>query len=135
MSEGLGGLDDSVVMEITRRAYVNRLSPAPSSHCGALYADLVCRLPRLPDAPMCGMHQSDGNPTIDASYRPGVGLTPICCKVDGYPLQGSRCLHTQYAINGGDERRKMLTFLEVCLQVHFLLHTFCLLKTIFSCIR
>ena len=76
--------------------------------------DIMCRQPRPPDALVCGPHQSDGNPTFDISARPRIGLLPLFCEVDGYPFQVSLRLHTQYPINGGDERRKMSTFLEAC---------------------
>ena len=33
--------------------------------------------PWTPDSPVCGLHQSDGNPTLDISARPRVGLTPL----------------------------------------------------------
>ena len=36
-----------------------------------------------PDAPVCGPHQSDGDPTLDVSARPRVGLPPLCCKATG----------------------------------------------------
>ena len=40
-------------------------------------ANLVRRHPGPPDAPVCGLHQSDGNLTLDISTRPGVGLPPL----------------------------------------------------------
>ena len=43
----------------------------------AMYTNLVRRHPGPPDAPVCGPHQSDGDPTIDVSARPIVGLMPI----------------------------------------------------------
>ena len=45
-----------------------------------MYGDLVRRKPGPPDAPVCGPHQNYGNPTLDVSEFPGVGLPPICCK-------------------------------------------------------
>ena len=69
-------------------------------------ADFVRRNPGPPDAPVCGLHQSDGDPTLDVSARPGVGLPLIFRESDGYPFQGSRGLHTQYPINGGNKGRK-----------------------------
>ena len=70
-------------------------------HSGAVFplldldADLVCKHPGPPDAPVCGPHQSDGYPTIDVPAYPGVGLPPLCCGADGYYVQGSQRLHTQ----------------------------------------
>ena len=32
-------------------------------------------------SPVCGPHQSDYNPNIDVSARPGVGLLPLCCNI------------------------------------------------------
>ena len=43
----------------------------------ALDANLVRRHPENPDATVCGSHQGDGDPTIDVSARPGVGLPPL----------------------------------------------------------
>ena len=60
-----------------------------------LDANLVLRHPGPPDAPLCGPHQSDGDPNIDVSARPRVGLPPLFCDMTGYPFQGSLCLHTQ----------------------------------------
>ena len=59
----------------------------------ALEADIVRQYPGPPDAPVCGPHQSDGDPTLDVSACPGVGMLPLCCEADGHPLQGSRRLH------------------------------------------
>ena len=36
------------------------------------------------DAPVCGLRQSDGNPTFDVSARLIVRLPPLCCKATGY---------------------------------------------------
>ena len=76
----------------------------------ALDADLVLQHHGPPDAPVCGPHQSDGDPNIDVSAHHGVGLTPLYCEAAGYPFQGSRIHHTQYRINGGDECRKCRHF-------------------------
>ena len=56
-----------------------------------------------PDAPVCGLHQINGNLTLDLYAYPQVGLLPICYEVDGYPFQITRGLHIQYPINGGEE--------------------------------
>ena len=48
-----------------------------------LAADLVRQHPGTPDSPVCGPHQSNGDPTLDVYARPGVGLPPICCEADG----------------------------------------------------
>ena len=96
-----------------------------------MYAYIVSRQPGPPDAPVCGPHQSDGDPSLEVSKHPRVVLLPICCEADGYTFQGSRHLHTQYPINGGNKWRIMLTLMEACLQVHLLPHLFFLLKTIY----
>ena len=59
-----------------------------------LDANLVRRHAGPPDAPVCGLHQSDDDPTLDVAARPGVGLPPLCCDAAGYPFQGSCRLHT-----------------------------------------
>ena len=74
------------------------------------------------DAPVCGLHQSDGNPTRGVSAQPRVGFLPFGCEAASYPFQGSPFLHYKYPINGGDKGRKMLTLLEAGLQVHIFLH-------------
>ena len=51
-----------------------------------LDADLMCRHPGPLYAPACGPHQSYGNPALDVSAHPGVGLPPLCCKADSYPF-------------------------------------------------
>ena len=61
----------------------------------AMYADLVRQHPGPPDSRVCGLHQSDCNPALGVSARPGVGLPPLFCEVDGYPFWGSHRLHTQ----------------------------------------
>ena len=60
-----------------------------------MYDDLVLQHPVPPDAPVCGPHQIDGDPTPDVSARPGVGLPPIYWEAAVYPFQGSRSLYTQ----------------------------------------
>ena len=60
----------------------------------ALYADLVCRQPGPPYLSVCGLQQSNLDPTIDVYARPGVGLPPIFFEAAGYPLQVIRHLHT-----------------------------------------
>ena len=69
-----------------------------------LYANFVRWNPGPPYAPVCGPHQRDGNPTLDVSACPEVGLLPLCCDASGHPFQVSRRLHTHDPINGGDER-------------------------------
>ena len=100
-----------------------------------LYSDLILRNPEPQDSPVCCPYQSDGNPTLDVSSRPRVGFLPLCFEAAGYPFCVNRRLHTQYPIDSGDKQRKMSTFLEACLQVHFLLCLLCLLKEIFWCLR
>ena len=43
----------------------------------AMDANIVFRNPGPWYAPVCGLHQSDGDPTRDVYARPGVGLTPL----------------------------------------------------------
>ena len=70
------------------------------------------RHPIPPDAPVCGTHQSDGDPTCDVSTSPVVDITALCLKEASYPFQGSQRLHSQYPINGGYEGQMVLAFLE-----------------------
>ena len=100
----------------------------------AMYADLVWRHLGSLDAPVCGPHQSDGNPDLDVSALPIVGLLSLCLELTDYPFYGSLCLHTQYPINGGNEGREMATLLEAVLQVHIFICPLCLLKTHLWCI-
>ena len=93
------------------------------------------RHPGTPDAPVCGRYQSDGNPTLDVSARPLVGLPSLCCEATGCPLQVSRRLHTQQSINRGNEGGEVSTLLEACLQVHFLLRPLRLLQTLIRRLR
>ena len=79
-----------------------------------------------PDAPVCGLHQINGNLTLDLYAYPQVGLLPICCEAAGYNFLGSRCLHIQYpitAIKGGNEGRKMAMLRKADLQVHLTLYS------------
>ena len=92
------------------------------------------RHPGPPDAPMFGLHQGDGNPTLDLYARPRVGFLPIFCEASGYHFWGRSRLHTQYPINGGNEGREMATLLEAVLQVHIFICPLCLLKTHLWCI-
>ena len=101
----------------------------------ALGANCLRRHPGPPDVPVCGPHQSDGNLTLDVSAHPGVGLPPLCCNAAGYHFKGIHCFHTHYPVNRGEEERKVSALLEACLQLHILLRPFCLLKTLFWCLR
>ena len=65
----------------------------------ALDTNIVNRNPGSSDAPVCGPHQSDGDPNLHVSTLPRVDLPPLCCKATEYPFQGSRHLQTQYPIN------------------------------------
>ena len=69
----------------------------------ALHADLIRLQPGSPDVPMCGPHQSDGNPTLDVTILPQVGLPPLCGQTTGYLLQGIRRLHTHKFIHQGNK--------------------------------
>ena len=62
----------------------------PSKHV----ADILRRHPGPQDAPVCGLHQSDGNLTLELFVQSGVDLLPLCCEVDGYPFQGICRLRT-----------------------------------------
>ena len=74
--------------------------------------NLVRRHPGPPDAPVFGPHQSEFNHTLDVSTRPGLGFLPLLCKTAGYNFQGSRCLHTQHPINGGNGGQEVSALLE-----------------------
>ena len=87
----------------------------------SLHTDSVCRYPRTSDAPVGGSHQCDGNPTRDVSTRLRIGLLPLWCEATGYPFQGSRRLHPEKSINGGDKGWEVSTLLKASLQVHLLL--------------
>ena len=71
-----------------------RVLPGAVFPLWALHADPMLRCPGSPDSPMCGPHQSDGNPNLDVTARPRVGFLTLCCQATSYSLQGSRCLHT-----------------------------------------
>ena len=86
------------------------------------------------DAPLFGPYQSYGDPTIDVSAHPRVGLPPLCCEVTGYPFQGSRRLHTQQPVEGGKEGREMSELLEAFLQVNITICLLHLLQTLFRCL-
>ena len=48
-----------------------------------LNADIMCWQPGPPYAPVCVLHQSDGNTTIDVSVRPRAGFPKFCSKAAG----------------------------------------------------
>ena len=98
-----------------------KLQSSPVFPLQSLHTDFVCRCPWSSDTPVCGLHQSDGNPTLDVSTRLRVGLFPLWCEATGYPFQGSRRLHPENYINRGDEGWEVSTLLEASLQVHILL--------------
>ena len=60
-----------------------------------LDANIVCQHPGPPDSQVCVPHQCDGDPTLDVSAHPGLGLPPLCYEATGYPFQRNRRLHTQ----------------------------------------
>ena len=93
------------------------------------------RNPVPPDAPVCGPHQSDVEPTLDVSAHPIVGLPPLCCEENGDPFQGRHRLHTHQPVDGGKEGREVLKLLEACLQVHLLLRPIRPLQTLFLCLH
>ena len=86
------------------------------------------RHPGSPDALMCGPHQSVVNPTLEETARPRVGLPPIFGQATGYPLQGSRHLHTQKSIYRGNKGGEVPALLDACLYVYLLLLTLRLLQ-------
>ena len=94
-----------------------------------LHTDFVCMYPWSSDTPVGGPHQSDSNPTLDVSTRLWVGLLPFWCEATGYPFQGSRRLHPEKSINGGNEGWEVATLLKASLQVHLLLTPLRLLMT------
>ena len=101
----------------------------------ALDANFVRRHPGPLDALVFGSHQIDGNPTLDVSSRRGVGFPPLCGEAADYPFLGSRRLHNQSSIYGGNKGREVLALLEACLQVHHIICLLLLLKTFFWCLR
>ena len=71
--------------------------PSPTSVV-ALWSDVPS--PCIPVAPVCGLHQSNANPTLGVSTHPRVGLMPLCCEA---AFWGIHHLHIQYLINWGNE--------------------------------
>ena len=61
----------------------------------AMDDDLLHQHHGNPDASVYGPHQSYDDPTIGVFTRPGVGMSPLCCEVAGYPFKGSQRLHIQ----------------------------------------
>ena len=112
MAKGLGRGDGFYWPGDILERLLEDVEPGAVSPLQAPAANIVRRHPVPPYALVCGQHQSDGDPTLDISARPGEGLQPICCEAAGYPFQGSCRLHTQYPINGGDEGRKVSALLE-----------------------
>ena len=96
----------------------------------ALYSDIVRWHHGPLDAPVCGPHKSYGDPTLDLSARPRVGMPTLFCEAYGYHFQGINRLQTQLLINEGDEQQNLLTFLDAYIyikrlfdqRIFFLLH-------------
>ena len=84
-------------------SYWKSFSSAPPYHCRSCILIRYARILDPTDALMCGPHQSDGNPILDVSARPQVGLLPLCYEAAGYTFQGIHSLHIQYPINRGEE--------------------------------
>ena len=95
-----------------------------------MYTDLMRRHPGSPNAPVCGVQQSDGNRTLDVPAHPQLGLPPLCGHTTGYPFQGCRRLHAQQSIHQGKTGVEVPALLEACLQLHPLLPPLCLLQTL-----
>ena len=64
----------------------NQVDPGVIVPLQDLHDTLMYRHPGPPDAPVCGPHQSYGNPTLDVSTRRRVRLLPLCCELSGYPF-------------------------------------------------
>ena len=82
----LGGVLACLPKEVDPRA------PLP---LGPLHAYPVRCHPGSLYAAVGGTHQRDRNPTLDVSTRLQVGMLPLGGQATGYPLQGSRSLHSQ----------------------------------------
>ena len=130
---GRVGVRVSLGLRIFWRFYLNRLILAPSSHCGR-WTLILCSGTLDPRMHLCRTHQSDGDPTLDVSTRPRVGLPPLCWKVTGYLFQDIRRLHAQQPANGGNKGREVSALLESCLQVHLLLLPLRSLRTLLRCL-
>ena len=74
VSRGLGGFPERLLEEVQSRDNLPLM---------ALYADLVCRHPGPPDAPVCELHQSDDNYNLDVSSSHIVRMPSLCCKASG----------------------------------------------------
>ena len=95
MARGLGRGEGFTWPGDTLAVLPKEVDPGAIFQLQSMNAYLLCRHPEPPDAPVCGPHQFDGNPTLDVSACPVVGIPPLCCKVTGYPFQVSHSLHTQ----------------------------------------
>ena len=75
-----------------------KVDPRAILPLGLLHSDLVCWHPGSSYTAIGGAHQSDFNPTLDIPTRLQVVLIPLGGQANGYPLQGSRCLHVKLQI-------------------------------------
>ena len=71
------------------------LQSSPVFPFWSLHTNFVCRYPWSSDTPVCGPHQSDGNPTLVLSTCLWVGLLPLLCEATGFLFQGSCRLHPE----------------------------------------
>ena len=121
MAEGLGRSEDVVWYWDILARLLEDVEPGAVFPLQALYNNIVLRHPGPPDAPVCGPHQSDGDPTLNVSVSTRLGLPPLFDEATSYPLQGSRRLHTQQPVDRGNKGISVSKFLEESLQVHFIL--------------
>ena len=96
----------------------------------ALVTNFVHRHPGTPDTPVCGLHQSDGDPTLDISAGPRVRLPPLFCEANSYPFQGGHLLHLQQRVNERNKGIELSNLLEASLQIHLLLSPLRFLQTL-----
>ena len=119
MAKGVWGRERTLPgLRISWCAYLKKLSPSPSSH----YTNCLRRHLGPLHAPVCGPHQSDGDPNIDVSARHQVWLTPMFCEATGYPFQVGHCIHLHQPVGVGNEGREVSTLLVASLKIHLFLH-------------
>ena len=131
--EGLGGVEALLGMGIYQRPYMNRLIPAPSYYCGR--RTLILCAGTL-DPWMHRWVELTKVMTILLLIYPQV-LEYGCCHFFARRLAILLKLAAASTPSSPStevkKNRKMSTLLETCLQVHFILCPFCLLKKLFWC--
>ena len=77
MAKGMGRGDGFYCTRDLSARLPEDVEPGAVFPLWALDANLVRWHPGPPDALLCGLHQSYGDPNLDVSARPGVGLPQI----------------------------------------------------------